>query len=59
MVNCDTAVNVRNAATTSAALLGTAKKGETFTFLKMMNNYAMVIYNGRVGCIHKNFAKVG
>ena len=59
VVNCDTAVNVRNAATTSAALLGTAKKGETFTFLKMMNNYAMVIYNGRVGCIHKNFAKVG
>ena len=59
VVNCDTAVNVRNAATTSAALLGTAKKVETFTFLKMMNNYAMVIYNGRVGCIHKNFAKVG
>ena len=59
VANCDTAVNVRNAATTSAALLGTAKKGETFTFLKMMNNYAMVIYNGRVGCIHKNFAKVG
>ena len=50
---------MRSAATTSSTLLGTAKLDETFTFLKMMNNYAMVIYNGRVGCIHKNYVKVG
>ena len=59
VINCKVDVNVRSAATTSSTLLGTAKLDETFTFLKMMNNYAMVIYNGRVGCIHKNYVKVG
>ena len=59
VINCKTDVNVRSAATTSSALIGKAKLGETFTFLKMMNNYAMVIYDGRVGCIHKNYVQVG
>ena len=59
VINCKVDVNVRSAATTSSTLLGTAKLDETFTFLKMMNNYAMVIYNGRVGCIHTNYVKVG
>ena len=59
VANCDEWVNVRSAATTSSAKLGQAKLGETFTYLKTMNNYVMVIYNGRVGCIHKNYAKIG
>ena len=59
VVNCTTSVNVRSAATTSAAKLGEAKLGETFVYLKTMDNYVMVIYNGRVGCIHKNYAKIG
>ncbi len=59
VINCTTDVNVRSAAATSSALIGKAKLGETFTFLKMMNNYAMVIYDGRVGCIHKNYVQVG
>lgn len=59
VVNCTTSVNVRSAANTSSDLLGTAKLGATFIFLKIMDNYAMVIYNGRVGCIHKNYIKVG
>ena len=52
-------VNVRSAATTSSAKLGEAKLGATYTYLKTMNSYVMVIYNGRVGCIHKNYAKIG
>ena len=59
VANCDEWVNVRSAATTSSAKLGQAKLGETFTYLKTMNSYVMVIYNGRVGCIHKNYAKIG
>ena len=58
VANCDEWVNVRSAATTSSAKLGQAKLGETFTYLKTMNSYVMVIYNGRVGCIHKNYAKI-
>ncbi len=59
VANCDEWVNVRSAATTSSAKLGEAKLGATYTYLKTMNNYVMVIYNGRVGCIHKNYAKIG
>ena len=59
VVNCNEWVNVRSAATTSSALLGRADLGAEYTFLKIMNNYAMVIYNGRVGCIHKNYVQVG
>ena len=59
IVNCNEWVNVRSAATTSSALLGRADLGAEYTFLKIMNNYAMVIYNGRVGCIHKNYVQVG
>ena len=58
VANCDEWVNVRSAATTSSAKLGEAKLGATYTYLKTMNNYVMVIYNGRVGCIHKNYAKI-
>ena len=59
VANCDEWVNVRSAATTSSAKLGQAKLGETFTYLKTMHSHVMVIYNGRVGCIHKNYAKIG
>lgn len=58
VVDCKESVNVRASASASGRKLGTAKLNESFTYLKTSGKYEMVIYNGKVGYIHKNYADV-
>ena len=58
IVNCSTQVNVREKATKSSKLLGTAKKGETFTVRGRSGNWIEIEYNGKTGYVYKTYIKI-
>ena len=58
IVNCRTQVNVREKATSKSKLLGTAKKGETFTVRGRSGNWIKIDFNGKEGYICKTYLKI-
>ena len=59
IVNCKTAVNVREKATQNSKLLGTAAKGAIYDVLGTSGNWVKIDYdNGKVGYVFKRYIKV-
>ena len=58
IVNCKAQVNVRAKASTSAKVLGKAKKGETFKVLGTSGNWVRIDFNGKDGYVYKTYIKV-
>lgn len=58
IVNCKTQVNVREKASSSSRLLGTAKKGETFKVLGKSGNWVKIDFDGEDGFVYKTYIKV-
>ncbi len=58
IVNCKTKVNVRAKASSKSKLLGTAKKGETFTVKGTSGNWVKIDYDGQDGYVYKTYIRV-
>ena len=58
IVNCRTAANVRAKATQNSKLLGTAKKGETYTVLGRSGNWVKIDYNGKDGFVFNRYIRI-
>ena len=59
IVNCDTAVNVREKATSDSKLLGTAKRGTTYKVLATAGSWVKIQYKSDVeGYVFKTYIKV-
>ncbi len=58
IVNCNTAVNVREKASSKSKLLGTAKKGKTFKALATAGNWIKIEYDGGTGYVFKTYVKL-
>ena len=53
-----TAVKIRSDADTSSAKLGVFVKGESLPYVELVDDWYKVIYNGQVGYVHSDYAKV-
>ena len=53
-----TAVKIRSDADTSSAKLGVFVKGESLPYVELVGDWYKVIYNGQVGYVHSDYAKV-
>ncbi len=58
VVNCTTSVNVRSGAGTSYAILGSAKKGATYTVTGQSGSWYKIDYNGKTGYIYLSYLSV-
>lgn len=58
VVNCKDCATVRASASGSGKKLGTAKLSNTYIYIGKSGSYVRVIFNGKVGYIHKDYAKV-
>jgi N-acetylmuramoyl-L-alanine amidase len=58
IVNCKTQVNVRAKASSKSKLLGTAKKGETFTVKGASGNWVKIDFDGKDGYVYKTYIRV-
>lgn len=59
IVNCNTAVNVREKATSSSKLLGTAKKGKTYKAIAVEGNWVKIQYTSdKTGYVFKTYVKL-
>lgn len=58
IVNCKVAANVRAKATQNSKLLGTAKKGETYTVLGTSGNWVKIDYNGKDGFVFNRYIRI-
>ena len=59
IVNCNTAVNVREEATSKSRLLGTAKKGKTFKVLAKAGSWVKIQYTSDTeGYVYKTYIKL-
>ena len=58
VVNCTTSVNVRSGAGTSYAVLGSAKKGATYTVTGQSGSWYKIDYNGKTGYISSTYLSV-
>ena len=60
IVNCSTSCNVRKGAGTNHAKIGTAKKGNKYTYLAREGSWYKIQYtDSKVGYIHTNYGKLG
>ncbi len=60
IVNCNTAVNVREQAASSSKKLGQAKKGRTFRLLAVAGNWYKIQYTAdKAGYVFHTYGKVG
>lgn len=53
-----TAVKIRSDANTNSAKLGVFVKGETLPYVELVGEWYKVIYNGQVGYVNADYAKV-
>ena len=58
IVNCRVAANVREKATSDSKLLGTVKKGETYTVLGRSGNWVKIDFDGKEGYVFHTYIKV-
>lgn len=58
IVNCKTAANVREKATQNSKLLGTVKKGETYTVLGRSGNWVKIDFNGKDGFVFNRYIRI-
>ena len=58
VVNCRTAVNIREKATSRSKILGTAKKGETFKLVGRSGNWYKIEYQGKNAYVFHRYLKV-
>ena len=59
IVNCKEYCNVRAGGSSNTALIGTAPRGKTYTYLGQSGNYYKIQYTDKtVGYVHKNYSKI-
>ena len=58
IVNCKVAANVREKATQHSKLLGTVKKGETYTVLGTSGNWVKIDFNGKDGFVFNRYIRI-
>ena len=58
IVNCKTAVNIREKASSKSKILGTAKKGEKFDLIGKSGNWYKIDYNGKTAYVFHRYIKV-
>ena len=58
IIKCKYAINVREKASTSAKVIGTAKKGEQFDVLGKSGNWVRIDYHGKTGFVYHTYLKV-
>ncbi|MBQ1820944.1 MAG: SH3 domain-containing protein [Clostridia bacterium] len=58
IVNCRVAANVREKAMSDSKLLGTVRKGETYTVLGASGNWVKIDFDGREGYVFHTYIKV-
>ena len=58
VINCTTSVNVRSGAGTGYAILGSAKKGATYTVTGQSGSWYKIDFNGKTGYISSTYLSV-
>lgn len=58
IVNCKVAANVREKATQNSKLLGTVKKGETYTVLGTSGNWVKIDFKGKDGFVFSRYIRI-
>ena len=58
IVNCKTQVNVREQASSKSKLLGTAKKGETFTVKGTSGSWVKIDFSGKDGYVYGTYIRL-